>query len=85
MFYYFDGSVAVKRYAPEQGSQWVEEVFARLKENTVYLGQIGTVEIAAALSKKVRTRELNQEEYGTALETFLQNVQEEDFCTVPLC
>lgn len=84
MFYYFDSSVAVKRYPPEKGSAWVEEVFALLEENTVYLGQIGTVEIAAALSKKVRTRELSQEEYEMALETFLKNVQDEDFYTIAL-
>jgi len=55
-----------------------------IEENTVYLGQIGAVEIAAALSKKVRTRELNQEEYEAALEAFLKNVQNEDFCMIPL-
>jgi hypothetical protein len=43
----------------------------------VHLGQIGVVEIAAALRKKVRAKELNQEDYEAALQLFLTDVQNE--------
>ncbi len=84
MVYYFDSSVAVKRYAPEKGSEWVDATFESAEENTVYLGQIGVVEIAAALGKKVRTHELNQEEYEEALVVFLKDVQNDDYLIIPL-
>jgi len=54
MVYYFDSSAAVKRYASEKGSRWVKDVVEPAAENVIYLGQIGVVEIAAAMSKKVR-------------------------------
>ena len=62
MPYYLDSSAAVKRYAPETGSEWVRSIVEPTAGNTVYLGQVGIVEIAAALSKKVRTHELSREE-----------------------
>lgn len=64
MLYYFDSSAAVKRYAPERGSEWVKFIAEPTEGNIVYLGQVGIVEIAAAaLSRKVRTNELTQEDY----------------------
>ena len=46
MMYYFDSSAAVKRYAPEKGSEWVKSIVEPTVGNTVYLGQVGVVEIA---------------------------------------
>ncbi len=84
MFYYFDSSAAVKRYAPEKGSDWVKTVIARSAGNTVYLGQIGVVEIAAALSKKVRSKELANEEYEASFGLFLADVENYEYFTAPL-
>jgi hypothetical protein len=84
MVYYFDSSAAVKRYAPEKGSQWVKEIVEPSAENIIYLGQIGVVEIAAALSKKVRIRELTQENYEAALQLFLTDVENEEYITASL-
>ncbi len=81
MVYYFDSSSAVKRYAPEKGSGWVKALIDPAAENVIYLGQIGVVEIAAALSKKVRTRELTQENCEAALQLFLTDVQNEEYVT----
>lgn len=50
MVYYFDSSAAVKRYASEKGSRWVKDIVEPAAENIIYLGQIGVVEIATALS-----------------------------------
>jgi len=84
MPYYFDSSAAVKRYAPEMGSEWVKSIIESAKRPTVYLGQIGIVEIAAALSRKVRTRELTQRDYEAALWLFLVDVRDEEYVIAPL-
>ena len=84
MVYYFDSSSAVKRYAPEKGSEWVKDLVNPAEGNVIYLGQIGVVEIAAALSKKVRTKELAQENYEAALQLFLTDVHNEEYITAPL-
>ncbi len=84
MIYYFDSSTAVKRYAAEKGSRWVKDLVEPAAGNVIHLGQIGVVEIAAALSKKVRTRELTQENYEAALQLFLADVQNEEYITASL-
>lgn len=84
MLYYFDSSAAVKRYAPEKGSEWVKSIVDPAIGNTVYLGQVGIVEIAAALSRKVRTKELTQETYEAALWLFLMDVRNEEYLIAPL-
>ena len=67
MTYCFDSSAVVKRYAPERGSVWVRSIGASGTEDITYLGQVGIVEIAAALSRKVRTQEISRDEYEAAL------------------
>ena len=84
MLFYFDSSAMVKRYVSEKGSEWVESIFEPTAENTVHLAQIGTVEVAAALSKKVRTRELTPEEYEAELLSFLADVQNEEYEIIQL-
>lgn len=84
MVYYFDSSATVKRYASEKGSHWIKEIVEPAAENIIYIGQIGVVEIAAALSKKVRTQELTRESYEAALQLFLADVQNEEYITANL-
>jgi predicted nucleic acid-binding protein len=84
MLYCFDSSALVKRYAPEQGSAWVKGIFAVVSEHTVCLGQVGMVEIAAALSRKVRTGELSQDDYEAALGLFLTDVRNAEYILAPL-
>ena len=84
MMYCFDSSAVVKRYAPETGSAWVKSIVAPASEDTIYLGQVGVVEIAAALSRKVRTQELSQEDYEAALWLFLIDVRNEAYVNCSL-
>jgi predicted nucleic acid-binding protein len=84
MTYCFDSSAVVKRYAPERGSAWVKSIVQPTSGNSVYLAQIGVVEIAAALSRKVRTNELRREEYAAALGLFLADVRNTEFILIPL-
>lgn len=84
MVYYFDSSATVKRYASEKGSHWIKEIVEPGAGNIIYIGQIGVVEIAAALSRKVRTQELTRENYEAALQLFLEDVQNEEYITANL-
>lgn len=84
MVYYFDSSATVKRYASEKGSHWIKEIVEPGAGNIIYIGQIGVVEIAAALSRKVRTQELTRENYEAALQLFLADVQNEEYITANL-
>ena len=84
MLYCFDSSAVVKRYATERGSAWVRSIVPADAENTIYLGQVGIVEIAAALSRKVRTQELSHDEYEAALWLFLMEVRNEEYIVTPL-
>ena len=84
MLYCFDSSAVVKRYATERGSAWVRSIVPSDAENTIYLGQVGIVEIAAALSRKVRTQELSHDEYEAALWLFLMDVRNEEYVVTPL-
>jgi predicted nucleic acid-binding protein len=84
MTYYFDSSAVVKRYAPERGSAWVKSIVQPASGNSVYLAQIGVVEIAAALSRKVRTNELRREDYEAALGLFLSDVRNAEFILIPI-
>ena len=83
MMYCFDSSAVVKRYASEMGSVWVRSLVAT-HSNTTYLAQVGIVEIAAALSRKVRAQELSLDEYEAALWLFLSDVRNEEYIIAPL-
>lgn len=83
MTYCFDSSAVVKLYASEVGSVWVRSLVTT-HSNTVYLAQVGIVEIAAALSRKVRTQELSLDEYEAALWLFLSDVRNEEYIIAPL-
>jgi len=83
MLYYFDSSAVVKRYAPERGSGWIDAIVEN-PQNTVYLNQIGVVEVAAALAKKIRTRELTVADYEAALWLFLTDLANKEYAVVPL-
>jgi hypothetical protein len=84
MTYCFDSSAVVKRYAPERGSAWVKSIVQPTAGNSVYLAQIGIVEIAAALSRKVRTNELRREDYEAVLGLFLTDVRNAEFILIPV-
>lgn len=84
MLYCCDSSALVKRYAPELGSAWVKSLGTSGSENALYLAQIGMVEIAAALSRKVRTQELSRDAYEAALWFFLTDVRAEVYVIAPL-
>ncbi len=73
--YYFDSSAIVKRYVPERGSQWVKAITDPAEQNFVAIAEIGIVEVAAALARRRRRKEIEPKEYEDALTLFLQDVE----------
>ncbi len=70
--FYFDTSVLVKHYISEPGTEWVRRITAT---HAVVIAEIGIVEMAAALSKRKRAGDLDQETYEDFLEAFLQDAE----------
>lgn len=75
--YYLDSSALVKRYADEQGSQWIRQITDLLSENIILLAEITLAEVAAALSAKHRAPGgLTCAQRDAALSLFLQDCAE---------
>ena len=84
MLCYVDSSALVKRYARESGSEWLRALVESRAENSIYIAQIGAVEVAAGLSRKVRTKELEQKEYESTLELFMSDIRNEEYNLLPV-
>ncbi len=52
--FYLDTSAVVKRYLPERGTVWVRGVSDPASGNTITLGEVTLVEVAAALAARHR-------------------------------
>ncbi|HBR16990.1 MAG: hypothetical protein A3G39_00315 [Deltaproteobacteria bacterium RIFCSPLOWO2_12_FULL_43_16] len=70
---FVDTSSLVKFYYPEPDSDKVEAVL--LQSERIYISSLTIVEMASALSKKVRTRELEKEKEAVIWNTFLDDLQ----------
>ncbi len=84
MLCYVDSSALVKRYARESGSGWLRALVEPHAENSIYIAQIGAVEVAAGLSRKVRTKEIAPTEYESALELFMRDIRNEEYSLLPV-
>lgn len=84
MLYYFDSSAAAKRYTQETGSDWIKQIVEAEDEHTICFSQIAVIEIAAAMSKKLRTKEIDRETYNSALALFLKDVADESYLIAPI-
>jgi predicted nucleic acid-binding protein len=75
--YYFDSSAMVKHYITERGSEWVSSLIeAKMDEkpqNLIAIAEIGEVEVAAALAKRRRMKEISVERQRMGLATFLRH------------
>lgn len=84
MLYYLDSSALIKRYAPETGTAWVKRLFDPALSHQAYFSQVTGVEVAAGLSRKVRTKELSSKYYQLVLQLFLDDLDRGDYHIVPL-
>lgn len=60
--YFFDSSALVKRYAREIGTAWMLGLFRRAAAHRLYVARITGVEVAAALTRKLRGAHLTNDE-----------------------
>jgi predicted nucleic acid-binding protein len=84
MLYYFDSSALVKRYAPETGSVWIKQLFNPPLTNQIYCAQVTGIEVAAGLSRKVRTKQISPKYYQLVLQLFTEDLDKGDYNLVPL-
>jgi predicted nucleic acid-binding protein len=75
--YYFDSSAMAKHYISERGSEWVSSLIeAKMDEkpqNLIVIAEIGEVEVAAALGKRRRMKEISVTQQSMSLATFLRH------------
>ncbi len=57
--YYFDTSGLIKLYVKETGSPWIKKIYDSPNQ-TITFSKIGVVEAAAALARRTRMKDLNQ-------------------------
>jgi predicted nucleic acid-binding protein len=69
---FLDTSALVKRYSKEKGTNEMDSIF-RDKSADIWISQLATVEIASALSKKVREGVINDSSKHIAIAAFLRD------------
>ncbi len=74
--YYLDTSALVKRYAWEDGSDWIQALCER-EDRVKAIAHIGVVETVAALNKKRRQGNLSQDDCAEVIGEFLQDTQKD--------
>lgn len=52
--YYLDSSALVKRYVVENGSTWIAGLFEPTSNNDIFIGVVTSVEIIAAITRRMR-------------------------------
>lgn len=75
---YFDASALVKRYAAEEGTALVNEIFHRLPLNQLTCASIGVLEIVSVLVRKHNDGRLPAQLFGQAMVEFNQEIVEND-------
>jgi uncharacterized protein len=73
--YFFDTSALVKRYHVEIGTPVVDAIFDA-SDVELYISRLAVVEVASALSLKVRTGEINASQLNVAHKRFHADVSQ---------
>jgi uncharacterized protein len=73
---YLDGSALVKRYLVETGTPWVQS-WCAVPIQTVAVGEIGLVEIAAAFAGKLRGAHITAAQYYSARADLVADARDE--------
>lgn len=73
--YFLESSAAVKLYVAELGSQWLESLFAPSIDNEFFVAGITSVEVAAALYRRVRSGLLPQAMANAAVDELERDLQ----------
>ena len=73
--YFFDTSAIVKRYHREDGSDFIDRLFAEADAEFV-ISDISIIEFYSALSLKVRVGEIDEENFMSLRKLFSQDIKE---------
>lgn len=68
--YYCDTSGIAKRYVAETGSAWVKSVTDAATGNSIYIVEITAVEIVSAVTRRVRSGSLSQQDGAASYTDF---------------
>lgn len=58
--YFFDTSALVKRYAPEDGTKWVQSITDPAAGYLIYIARITGAEVIAAIRQNVRNKDTSE-------------------------
>jgi len=72
--YFFDTSAIVKRYHQEDGSDFIDRLFAEADAEFV-ISDISIIEFYSALSLKVRVGEIDEENFMSLRKLFSQDIK----------
>ena len=75
---FLDTSVLVKRYSKDKGTKEIDTIFQDASVD-IWISQIASVEIASALSKKVRDGEINDSSKRIVIAAFLRDYRKGRF------
>ena len=78
-----DTSAVVKRYVQETGSVWVSSLFTAVPTNRVAVVSITSVEVVAAITRRVRGGTITQADATSACALFLADLNT-DYRIVPI-
>ena len=74
--YYLDASAAVKGYVAECGSRRILQLLEEGADHDLYLSRIGTVEVAAALSRRATTGRAQPGEVPYVMNRLREDIQD---------
>lgn len=72
--YFFDTSALVKRYHRELGTDVIDAAFGE-KDATMMISDIAVIEFYSAFAKKVRTRDITEEDFQETMNALAENIQ----------
>src|ERR1700757_5103953 len=75
---FLDTSALVKRYSKEKGTKEIDIIFQDVSAD-IWISQLAALEIASALSKKVREGEINDGSKRIAIAAFLRDYRKGRF------
>lgn len=67
---FFDTSSLIKLYHEEVGIDYLDSIFEEFKITRIYLSELAKVEYNSAIMKKVRTKELTENEAKDLINSF---------------
>ena len=68
--YFLDSSALVKRYVPENGSAWVQEITDPIASNLLYVARISGAEVVSAVTRRQRRGQITAADASIAVNSF---------------